>query len=55
MIKRHFDMIRLACKHVLDPAEFDMMNYSLYHIFDALDERTRNLEGDMFVFAGSFF
>ncbi|KAJ7124548.1 hypothetical protein C8R44DRAFT_704054 [Mycena epipterygia] len=44
MIKRHFDMIRLACKHVLDPAEFDMMNYSLYHIFDALNERTRNLE-----------
>ncbi|KAJ7131765.1 hypothetical protein C8R43DRAFT_895670, partial [Mycena crocata] len=44
MVKRHFDIIRLGCKHVLDPAEFDMMNYSMWNIFAAIDERTKNLE-----------
>ncbi|KAJ6579585.1 hypothetical protein DFH09DRAFT_1246123 [Mycena vulgaris] len=44
MMLRHFDIIRLACKHVLDPAEFQLMNYSLRHIFDAIRERTESLE-----------
>jgi phenylalanine-4-hydroxylase len=45
MLVRHFDIIRLACKHVLDPPEFEMMDYSLSNVFAAMDERTKSLEG----------
>ncbi|KAJ6608432.1 hypothetical protein B0H10DRAFT_2226840 [Mycena sp. CBHHK59/15] len=44
LLKRHFDVIRLGCKHVLDEAEFETMSGSLATVFKAIDERTRNLE-----------
>ncbi|KAJ6608452.1 hypothetical protein B0H10DRAFT_1815812 [Mycena sp. CBHHK59/15] len=44
LLKRHFDVIRLGCRHVLDGAEFETMSGSLATVFKAIDERTRNLE-----------
>ncbi|CAK5270944.1 unnamed protein product [Mycena citricolor] len=44
LLKRHFDILRLACMHVLDDGEFDTMTGSLGVIFEAVDERMANLE-----------
>ncbi|KAJ7151760.1 hypothetical protein C8R43DRAFT_886602, partial [Mycena crocata] len=44
LLKRHFDIMRLAAVHVLDSAEFDMMAASIATVFKAVDERTKNLE-----------
>ncbi|KAJ7090797.1 hypothetical protein B0H15DRAFT_836939 [Mycena belliarum] len=44
LLKRHYDVMRLACVHVLDEGEFDVMATSLATIFKAVDERTQNLE-----------
>ncbi|KAJ7140785.1 hypothetical protein C8R44DRAFT_237363 [Mycena epipterygia] len=44
LLKHHFEILRLACIHVLDESEFDLMTKSLATVFEAVDERTRNLE-----------
>ncbi|KAJ7762637.1 hypothetical protein B0H16DRAFT_1311844, partial [Mycena metata] len=44
LLKRHFDIMRLACVHVLHETEFEVMSGSLATIFKAVDERTGNLE-----------
>ncbi|KAJ6594849.1 hypothetical protein B0H19DRAFT_1096915 [Mycena capillaripes] len=44
LLKRHFDIMRMACVHVLDVDEFDVMSGSLAIVFKAVDERTNNLE-----------
>ncbi|CAK5271410.1 unnamed protein product [Mycena citricolor] len=51
LLKRHFDILRLACVHVLDDSEFDTMTGSLGVIFEAVDERVANLEA---VFKSNF-
>jgi hypothetical protein len=45
LLKRHFDIMRLACVHILDSDEFTGMSGSLAIIFQAVDERTTTLEG----------
>lgn len=45
LLKRHYDIMRLAAVHVLDAAEWDVMSTSLATVFKAVDERTTNLEG----------
>ncbi|KAF7322010.1 Protein kinase domain-containing protein [Mycena kentingensis (nom. inval.)] len=44
LLKRHFDIMRLACVHILDDSEWDTMASSLTNIFKVVDERTRRLE-----------
>ncbi|KAJ7034088.1 hypothetical protein C8F04DRAFT_956948, partial [Mycena alexandri] len=44
LLKRHFDIMRLACVHVFHETEFEVMSGSLATIFKAVDERTANLE-----------
>ncbi|KAJ7657340.1 hypothetical protein DFH06DRAFT_991084, partial [Mycena polygramma] len=44
LLKRHFDIMRLACIHVLDTEEFEQMSTSLGIVFKVVDERTNNLE-----------
>ncbi|KAJ6530320.1 hypothetical protein B0H19DRAFT_482579 [Mycena capillaripes] len=44
LLKRHFDIMRLACIHVLYTDEFEFMSGSLATVFKAVDERTNNLE-----------
>ncbi|CAK5271846.1 unnamed protein product [Mycena citricolor] len=51
LLKRHFDILRLACVHVLDDGDFDTMTGSLGVIFKAVDERVANLEA---VFKSNF-
>ncbi|KAJ6573432.1 hypothetical protein DFH09DRAFT_916098 [Mycena vulgaris] len=43
LLKRHYDIMRLACVHILDEGEFDVMSTSLATVFKAVDERTKNL------------
>ncbi|KAJ7457844.1 hypothetical protein FB451DRAFT_1509189 [Mycena latifolia] len=43
LLKRHYDIMRLACIHILDEGEFDVMTNSLTTVFKAVDERTQNL------------
>jgi hypothetical protein len=45
LLKRHFDIMRLACIHILDPDEFQDRSKSLAIVFKAADERTSTLEG----------
>ncbi|KAJ7869275.1 hypothetical protein B0H14DRAFT_2571888 [Mycena olivaceomarginata] len=42
--RRHFDIMRLACIHILDPDEFQDRSKSLAIVFKAADERTSTLE-----------
>ncbi|KAJ7057588.1 hypothetical protein C8F01DRAFT_1371722 [Mycena amicta] len=44
LLKRHFDILRIACKHVLDEREFDQMSNSLLTIFGVVDARITNIE-----------
>ncbi|KAJ7226930.1 hypothetical protein GGX14DRAFT_347151, partial [Mycena pura] len=44
LLKCHFDILRLACVHILDESEFDMMSTSLAIVFKAVDERIKDLE-----------
>ncbi|KAJ7162376.1 hypothetical protein C8R46DRAFT_904554 [Mycena filopes] len=44
VIKHHYDIMRLACVHILHETEFEIMSGSLATIFKAVDERTGNLE-----------
>jgi len=44
LLKRHYDIMRLASKHILIEYEWDVMNISLATVFQAIDERTKNLE-----------
>jgi hypothetical protein len=45
LLKRHFDILRLACLHTLDESEFITMTTSLVNIFKAVNMRTNSLEG----------
>ncbi|KAJ7863287.1 hypothetical protein B0H14DRAFT_2221100, partial [Mycena olivaceomarginata] len=45
LLRRHFDIIRLAYEHILHESEWDTMTVSLETIFQAVDERAKNLEG----------
>ncbi|KAJ7429390.1 hypothetical protein B0H11DRAFT_2409490 [Mycena galericulata] len=44
LLKRHYDIMRLAAIHILDDAEWEVMITSLATVFKAVDERTSNLE-----------
>ncbi|KAF7370160.1 Protein kinase domain-containing protein [Mycena sanguinolenta] len=44
LLRRHFDIIRLAYNHVLHQSEWDTMNTSLEIIFQAVEERSKKLE-----------
>ncbi|KAJ7065527.1 hypothetical protein C8F01DRAFT_982091, partial [Mycena amicta] len=44
LLKRHFDIMRLACVHILDETEWDTMATSLTSVMKVVDERTRTLE-----------
>ncbi|KAJ7230020.1 hypothetical protein GGX14DRAFT_581900 [Mycena pura] len=44
LLQRHFDILRVACVHILDETEFSKMRTSLATVFKAVDERTKNLE-----------
>ncbi|KAJ7856000.1 hypothetical protein B0H13DRAFT_1543536, partial [Mycena leptocephala] len=44
LLKRHFDILRLACLHTLDESEFITMTTSLVNIFKAVNMRTNSLE-----------
>ncbi|KAJ7844865.1 hypothetical protein B0H14DRAFT_2358343 [Mycena olivaceomarginata] len=44
LLKRHFDILRLACVHILDESEFNMIRTSLAVIFKAVDQWTKDLE-----------
>ncbi|KAJ7894314.1 hypothetical protein B0H14DRAFT_3854405 [Mycena olivaceomarginata] len=44
LLRRHFDIIRLAYEHILHESEWDTMTVSLETIFQAVDERAKNLE-----------
>ncbi|KAF7296411.1 Protein kinase domain-containing protein [Mycena chlorophos] len=44
MLKRHFDIMRLACVHILDDSEWETMATSLMNIMKVVDERTKSLE-----------
>ncbi|KAF7350869.1 Protein kinase domain-containing protein [Mycena sanguinolenta] len=45
LLLRHFDIMRLACVHILHYSEFETMSTSLATIFKAVDQRTNKLEG----------
>ncbi|KAF7372431.1 Protein kinase domain-containing protein [Mycena venus] len=44
LLKRHFDILRLACIHVLEDSEFTIMSTSLASVFQAVDARKKNLK-----------
>ncbi|KAG5731843.1 hypothetical protein E4T56_gene13803 [Termitomyces sp. T112] len=44
LLRRHLQVIRLACKHVLDTEEFVTLNESLVSILLAVDQRIESLE-----------
>ncbi|KAF7326353.1 Protein kinase domain-containing protein [Mycena venus] len=44
LLKRHYDIMQLACKYILADSEWEVMNTSLATVFQAVDERTKNLE-----------
>ncbi|KAJ7230030.1 hypothetical protein GGX14DRAFT_507933 [Mycena pura] len=44
LLKRHFDIMRLACTHLINDFEFDTMSASLGTVFAAVFQRTRTLE-----------
>lgn len=45
LLRRHLQVMRLACKHVLDTEEFVTLNESLVSILLAVDQRIESLEG----------
>ncbi|KAG6867493.1 hypothetical protein C0993_002131, partial [Termitomyces sp. T159_Od127] len=44
LLRRHLQVMRLACKHVLDTEEFVTLNESLVSILLAVDQRIESLE-----------
>ncbi|KAJ7221269.1 hypothetical protein GGX14DRAFT_669232, partial [Mycena pura] len=44
LLKRHFDILRLACVHTLHKSEFAAMSGSLASIFTAVDQRKKKLK-----------
>ncbi|KAJ6585554.1 hypothetical protein B0H19DRAFT_424284 [Mycena capillaripes] len=44
LLKRHFDILRLACMHVLEDSEFTIMSTSLASIFQVVDARKKRLK-----------
>ncbi|KAJ7617951.1 hypothetical protein FB45DRAFT_932998 [Roridomyces roridus] len=44
LLRRHYDIIRLAHLHILHDSEWDVMSASLTAVFKAVDERVANIE-----------
>ncbi|EAU90989.2 hypothetical protein CC1G_02376 [Coprinopsis cinerea okayama7 len=44
LLKRHLKVLKLACKHVLDPEELATLNESLVSVLLSVDYRIQNLE-----------
>ncbi|KAJ7055880.1 hypothetical protein C8F01DRAFT_1318774 [Mycena amicta] len=45
LLQRHYDILRLACIHTLEEAEFQSMATSLATVFTAVDDRIKVLAG----------
>ncbi|KAJ7694315.1 hypothetical protein B0H14DRAFT_3660348 [Mycena olivaceomarginata] len=48
LLGRHLDILRIACIHVLDEAEFSAMKSSLSAVFAAVEERTNTWKVSVF-------